>query len=168
MVRSYFGRNPILPLIFRLLNQGTARTYRDNWLRHAAHLKPVAIDNGIFLSAGRPKLIVDMVRALLGRKSSVTFVPLLRDFMPLHDGATKRFRKVDRNFLADNRFLIEHASPDDAPHLASTIHHLMTDHEFQIDLRNRIQNSKKTLRTWNMVAHETLQALKTSQSTAPC
>lgn len=53
--------------------------------------------------------------------------------------------------------------PDDAPHLASTIHHLMTDHEFDMELRNRIQNSKRKLRTWNMVAHETLQALKTSQ-----
>ncbi len=36
-------------------------------------------------------------------------MPLLHDFMPLHDGATKRFRKLDRNFLADNQYLIEHA-----------------------------------------------------------
>jgi glycosyltransferase involved in cell wall biosynthesis len=108
-VRSYFGKNPILPLIFRLLNRTTPKKNRDNWLKHAGHLKPIAIESGTLFSAARPKLIVDMVRVLRGRGSTATIVPLLHDFMPLHDGATKRFRKLDRNFLADNRFLIEHA-----------------------------------------------------------
>lgn len=108
-VRSYFGKNLILPLIFRLLNRTTPKKNRDNWLKHAGHLKPVAIESGTFFSAARPKLIVDMVRVLRGRGSRATIVPLLHDFMPLHDRATKRFRKLDRNFLADNRYLIEHA-----------------------------------------------------------
>lgn len=108
-VRSYFGKNPILPLIFWLLNRTTPKKNRDNWLKHAGHLKPVAIESGTFFSAARPKLIVDMVRVLRGRGSRATIVPLLHDFMPLHDRATKRFRKLDRNFLADNRYLIEHA-----------------------------------------------------------
>lgn len=108
-VRSYFGKNPILPIIFRLLNRATPKRNRDNWLKHAGHLKPVAIENGTFFSAARPKLIVDMVRVLCGRGSRASIVPLLHDFMPLHDRATKRFRKIDRNFLADNQFLIEHA-----------------------------------------------------------
>ncbi len=43
-VRSYFGKNPILPLIFRLLNRATPKKNRDNWLKHAGHLKPVAIE----------------------------------------------------------------------------------------------------------------------------
>ncbi|MDH4414479.1 MAG: glycosyltransferase family 1 protein [Rhizobium sp.] len=109
-VRSYFGKNPILPLIFNLLNRRTAKKNHERWLKHAAHLEPVTINDGTFLSAGRPKLIVDMVRALRRRGSKVAIVPLLHDFMPLHDGATKRFRKLDRNFLADNQFLIEQAS----------------------------------------------------------
>ncbi|AOG12770.1 MULTISPECIES: glycosyltransferase family 4 protein [unclassified Agrobacterium] len=109
-VRSYFGKNPILPIIFRLLNLMTPKKNRDNWLKHAGHLKPVAIEHGTFFSAARPKLIVDMVRVLRERGSKAAIVPLLHDFMPLHDGATKRFRKLDRNFLADNRFLIERAS----------------------------------------------------------
>lgn len=108
-VRSYFGKNPILPLIFRVLNLMTPKNNRANWLKHAGHLKPVAIESGTFFSAARPKLIVDMVRILRGRGSRATIVPLLHDFMPLHDGATKRFRKLDRNFLADNQYLIEHA-----------------------------------------------------------
>ncbi|MGE8106580.1 glycosyltransferase family 4 protein [Allorhizobium sp. NPDC080224] len=108
-VRSYFGKNSILPFIFRLLNRATQRKNRNNWLKHAGHLMPVAIDSGIFFSAARPKLIVDMVRALRDKGSIASIVPLLHDFMPLHDGATKRFRKLDRNFLADNRFLIEQA-----------------------------------------------------------
>jgi glycosyltransferase involved in cell wall biosynthesis len=109
-VRSYFGNNPILPLIFGLLNLTTPKKNRDNWLKHAGHLKPVAIESGTFFSAARPKLIVDMVRVLRRGGSRVAIVPLLHDFMPLHDGATKRFRKLDRNFLADNQYLIEHAS----------------------------------------------------------
>lgn len=109
-VRSYFGKNPILPVIFRLLNLMTPKKNRANWLKHAGHLKPVAIEHGTFFSAARPKLIVDMVRVLRERGSKAAIVPLLHDFMPLHDGATKRFRKLDRNFLADNRFLIGQAS----------------------------------------------------------
>lgn len=108
-VRSYFGKNPILPLIFRLLNLTTPKKNRANWLQHAGQLKPVAIEHGTFFSAARPKLIVDMVRVLRERGSKAAIVPLLHDFMPLHDGATKRFLKLDRNFLADNQYLIEHA-----------------------------------------------------------
>lgn len=109
-VRSYFGKNPILPLVFRLLNLMTPKKNKANWLKHAGHLKPVAIEHGTFFSAARPKLIVDMVKVLRERGSKTAIVPLLHDFMPLHDGATKRFRKLDRNFLGDNRFLIEQAS----------------------------------------------------------
>ncbi|MGC4410993.1 glycosyltransferase family 1 protein (plasmid) [Rhizobium rosettiformans] len=108
-VRSYFGKNPILPFIFRFSNLMTQKKNRDHWLKHAGHLKPVAIEAGTFFSAARPKLIVDMVRVLNDRGSKAAIVPLLHDFMPLHDGATKRFRKLDRNFLADNCFLIERA-----------------------------------------------------------
>lgn len=109
-VRTYFGKNAVLPFIFRFLNLVTEKKNRDHWLKHARHLKPVAIENGTFFSAARPKLIVDMVRALRERGSKAAIIPLLHDFMPLHDGATKRFRKLDRNFLADNRFLIEQSS----------------------------------------------------------
>lgn len=109
-VRSYFGKNPLLPPLFNLLNRKTARKNEENWLKHGSRLKPVAIEEGIFFSAARPKLMVDMVRALRGESSRVAIVPLLHDFMPLHDGATKRFRKIDRNFLSDNRFLIEHST----------------------------------------------------------
>ncbi|WP_377278998.1 glycosyltransferase family 4 protein [Rhizobium sp. R86522] len=108
-VRSYFGKNPVLPLIFSLLNLMTPKKNRASWLKRAGHLKPVAIESGIFLSAARPKLIVDMVRVLRESGSRATIVALLHDFMPLHDRATKRFRKLDRNFLADNQYLIEHA-----------------------------------------------------------
>ncbi|WLR96177.1 hypothetical protein [Shinella sumterensis] len=41
--------------------------------------------------------------------SNAAVVPLLYDFMPFHRGATKWFRRFDRNFLHDNRFVIEHS-----------------------------------------------------------
>lgn len=109
-VRSYFGKSRILPLLFKLLHLGPPRRNMDRWLRHASHLKPVKVGDGVFMSAARPKLIVDMVRALRRQGSQVDVVPLLHDFMPLHDWATKRFRKFDRNFLHDNQFLLGEAS----------------------------------------------------------
>ncbi len=109
-VRSYFGKNTVLPIIFGLLNRSTPKKNKQNWLKNAGHLKPAAIESGTFFSAARPKLIVDMARILRGRDSTAAIVPLLHDFMPLHDGATKRFQKFDRNFLADNRHLIEQAN----------------------------------------------------------
>ncbi|QEE43689.1 glycosyltransferase family 4 protein (plasmid) [Rhizobium sp. WL3] len=109
-VRSYFGKNRVLPLLFKILKSNTTKRNKERWLTHAGHLKAVDINDGVFLSAARPKLIVDMVRALRMHGSRAAIVPLLHDFMPLHDGATKRFRKLDRNFLHDNQFLIEQAS----------------------------------------------------------
>jgi len=128
-VRSYFGKNPILPPVFRLFNLMTPKKNRANWLKHAGHLKPVAIEHGTFFSAARPKLIVDMVKVLRERGSKAAIVPLLHDFMPLHDGATKRFRKLDRNFLADNRFLIGQAS------------HILTNSKFTAkELQSFVEN----------------------------
>lgn len=109
-IRSYFGGNRFLTPIFRLINFRSVRNNLSSWQAHARDLKPVSIDDGLFFSAARPKLIVDMVRSLRAKRSNAKIVPLLHDFMPLHAGATKRFRKIDRNFLIDNRFLIKEAS----------------------------------------------------------
>lgn len=105
--RTRYGASSLLSGIARLLNISVAARNKRAWESNAKSLAKVDIADGVFISAARPKLIVDMVRALEREGSRAAIVPLLHDFMPLHNGATKRFRRFDRNFLHDNRFVIE-------------------------------------------------------------
>lgn len=105
--RTYYGGASFLSSIARLLSIPVIKQNRKAWERGATKLAPVTISDGIFISAARPKLIVDMIKALERDGSKAAVVPLLHDFMPLHRGATKRFHRFDRNFLHDNRFVIE-------------------------------------------------------------
>lgn len=105
--RTHYGSSPVLSGIARLLNISVASRNRRAWENNAKRLAKVDIADGVFISAARPKLIVDMIKALEREGSRAAIVPLLHDFMPLHNGATKRFRRFDRNFLHDNRFVIE-------------------------------------------------------------
>lgn len=103
--RTHFGVG-LLGLFMRLLNAPVDRRNARVWDEHASSLKKADIRDGIFLSAARPKMIVDMIEALKRAGSAARIVPLAHDFMPLHNGATKRFRRFDRNFINDNRHLI--------------------------------------------------------------
>lgn len=107
--RTYYGWSSLLSGVARLLNISVAKRNRRAWDGNAKNLAAVDISDGVFISAARPKLIVDMIKALERQGSKAAIVPLLHDFMPLHNGATKRFRRFDRNFLHDNRFVIEHS-----------------------------------------------------------
>jgi len=107
--RTYYGGSALLSSIARLLCIPVTERNRSAWENNAKNLAKVTISDGIFISAARPKLIVDMIKALERDGSKAAVVPLLHDFMPLHRGATKRFRRFDRNFLHDNRFVIEHS-----------------------------------------------------------
>lgn len=103
--RTQFGVG-FLGLFMRLFNGSVDRRNERVWAERASSLKKVDIRNGIFVSAARPKIIVDMIEALKRDGSKARIVPLVHDFMPLHNGATKRFGRFDRNFLNDNRLLI--------------------------------------------------------------
>jgi glycosyltransferase involved in cell wall biosynthesis len=107
--RTHFGGAGLLGIFMRLLNASVAKRNVRVWDEHASALKRVDIRGGIFVSAARPKMIVDMIEALKRAGSTAKIVPLVHDFMPLHNGATKRFRRFDRNFMHDNRHLITHA-----------------------------------------------------------
>ena len=104
-VRTHFGVG-IVGLLMRLVNASVERRNLRAWDERASGLKKVEINDGVFVSAARPKMIVDMVDTLKRSGSKARIVPLVHDFMPLHNGATKRFRRFDRNFLNDNRYLI--------------------------------------------------------------
>jgi len=107
--RTYYGGSGLLSGVARLLSIPVNKRNQNAWERDAKKLTRVAIRDGVFISAARPKLIVDMIKTLQRESSMAAVVPLLHDFMPLHRGATKRFRRFDRNFLHDNRFVIGHS-----------------------------------------------------------
>lgn len=104
--RTHFGGASVIGMFMRLLNASVAKRNVRVWDERASKLKTADIRDGIFVSAARPKMIVDMVDTLKRSGSRARIVPLVHDFMPLHNGATKRFRDFDRNFLNDNRYLI--------------------------------------------------------------
>lgn len=107
--RTHFGGAGLIGHLMRLLNGSVARRNVRVWDERASGLKKVDINAGTFVSAARPKMIVDMIEVLKRAGSRARIVPLVHDFMPLHNGATKRFRRFDRNFMHDNCYLIEHA-----------------------------------------------------------
>lgn len=107
--RTHHGGSFFLSALARLLGGAMAKRNKRAWENNAKSLTKITISDGVFISAARPKLIVDMIKALERDGSKAAVVPLLHDFMPLHRGATKRFRQFDRNFLHDNRFVIARA-----------------------------------------------------------
>ncbi|MDS7594779.1 glycosyltransferase [Agrobacterium tumefaciens] len=107
--RSHAGSNILLSLFSRLKNIIADKRNNDLWEKNASALKKIEVDNGIFLSAGRPKLIVDMIKSIRTPGSTAKVVALLHDFMPLHRIGAKRFRRFDRNFLRDNQYVIKNA-----------------------------------------------------------
>jgi glycosyltransferase involved in cell wall biosynthesis len=107
--RTHFGTG-FLGFVMRLLHTSVARRNKRAWDERASSIQRIDIREGIFVSAARPKMIVDMIEALKKAGSRARIMPLVHDFMPLHNGATKRFRRFDRNFLHDNRYLIRHSN----------------------------------------------------------
>lgn len=107
--RTHFGGVGVVGFFMRLLNASVARRNLRVWEERASCLRRVEISDGTFVSAARPKMIVDMIEVMKRAGSKARIVPLVHDFMPLHNGATKRFRRFDRNFLNDNRYVIAHS-----------------------------------------------------------
>lgn len=55
--------------------------------------------------------------------------------------------------------------PDDAGELANHIDRLMHDTDFRADLKSKIKAARKTLRTWNDFARDTLEAVESMLAT---
>jgi glycosyltransferase involved in cell wall biosynthesis len=108
--RTHYGYSSLLSAVTRAIGVPITKRNRRLWDEKASQLKRVEILDGVIFSAGRPKLIVDMIKALKQAGSAAKFVPLLHDFMPLHIGATKRYRRFDRNFLHDNQYVISNSA----------------------------------------------------------
>ncbi len=104
--RTYYGGSALLSGIAGVVNTLVSRRNKRSWETNAKGLSRIEIMEGVLFSAGRPKLIVDMMKALKRTDSHVAIAPLLHDFMPLHKRMTKRFRQFDKNFLYDNRVVI--------------------------------------------------------------
>ena len=108
-VRTDFGGRWFPTIAAKLTKPRLDRRNRRFWEKRASSLEKVQIEEGVLISAARPKLIADMIRALDAAASPVKVLPLLHDFMPLHRGATKRFSGFDRNFMIDNCFILKRA-----------------------------------------------------------
>ncbi|MEO5325307.1 glycosyltransferase [Mesorhizobium sp. CC13] len=77
--------------------------------RLASRFKPIELRGGILISAGRPKLLVDIIDCLLSSGSDTRFHVLLHDCIPLHDFHPNP-NSFQTKFHADNNKVIRHAS----------------------------------------------------------
>lgn len=107
--RSHTGNNILYSLFSRFKNIIANKRNENLWEKNANNLTKVDVRTGIFVSAARPKLIVDMIKSIRSPEGDAKIVALLHDFMPLHRIGAKRFRSFDRNFLRDNQYVIKNA-----------------------------------------------------------
>ncbi len=103
-------RSSLLTAALQGLDRFRAGRNRRIWDFNARYFAPVELKPGVFISLARPKLLVDPVWTVLKDQPSVAVVPLLHDLMPLYKDKRRRFSSFARNFLNDNRFLIENAA----------------------------------------------------------
>ncbi len=108
--RTSYGGSALISGVAALINVLVSRRNLKSWKANTQGLSKVTISDGVLFSAGRPKFIVDMIKALEREKSGAAVATLVHDFMPLHRRMTKRFRQFDKNFLYDNRFAIDQSS----------------------------------------------------------
>lgn len=118
-VRSHPGG--IASGFLQWLRIGVNSRNKAKWDAIAGHLKAVQITSGLWVSAARPKLIVDMIKTLREQDQNNEITVLVHDFMPLHSGLIKKWRRFDRNFLADNQFVLAESN------------HILTNSKFTRD-----------------------------------
>ncbi|WP_299044637.1 glycosyltransferase family 1 protein [uncultured Tateyamaria sp.] len=79
---------------------------RERWRKSGIELKEVKLDGYSFFSAGRPKLIIDMVHTIRTRGWNTKSYVLLHDFFPFHDVDERHQSRFAASFHHDNSFLI--------------------------------------------------------------
>jgi len=109
-IRSVFHqRKPMRDVLAGPVRALTNHLSRRAWRKARVDLPEIALDGAIFVSFGRPKLMVEQMRACDARGWDVALVPLLHDMIPLHDFFTHASRDFPSNFVNDNILLLKRA-----------------------------------------------------------
>jgi glycosyltransferase involved in cell wall biosynthesis len=82
---------------------------KRRWTRSGVAFTPLEIKDGILISMGRPKLMVEFLNSI-PLQSKVRFFPLLHDVMPLSSEGRRVFGLFFSNFLADTNLVITRAA----------------------------------------------------------
>nr|WP_295983962.1 glycosyltransferase family 1 protein [uncultured Agrobacterium sp.] len=81
------------------------------WARiESGAVKEVDLQGQILVALGRPKILSDYLFALQKEGVQLKFVPLLHDMIPLHNFSHRNQFSFPKNFLYDNRVVINAAS----------------------------------------------------------
>ncbi|WP_114283643.1 glycosyltransferase family 4 protein [Candidatus Halocynthiibacter alkanivorans] len=82
------------------------RSSLKRW-RHIAPalVTPATLTDGILISLSQPRVVSDYIHALKQQKQTLKILPLLHDFIPLHENKKRTFNS---NFVKDNAYILEH------------------------------------------------------------
>jgi glycosyltransferase involved in cell wall biosynthesis len=83
---------------------------RRAWAKSGVRLDRINLDGKVFVSCGRPKLIVDAIGTMKRQGMRCQIVPLLHDMIPLHDQFGHRQKSFPTNFIGDNQTIISEAA----------------------------------------------------------
>ncbi|WP_121062346.1 glycosyltransferase family 4 protein [Chachezhania antarctica] len=103
------GRNLLRDILSPLAGAIVRHRNRRTWKLEKISLREISLDGYDFVSAGRPKIVIDMVQAIRKNNWDTKIAVLLHDFFPFHEVDERFGQRFARSFLHDNIFLIERA-----------------------------------------------------------
>jgi len=99
-------RDMVMPLAHKVIRW----INRKNWTKAGLKLDEIDMEGKTIVSMGRPKHMVAALDVLDRENKSYNFVPLLHDMFPLHEFSPTNPKQFPKNFVGDNRHVIQHAS----------------------------------------------------------
>ncbi len=109
-VREVYHRNRrvIAPLL-AVTKPVIRAANRRRWRLAGANLPRINLDGCKFIMTGRPKLMLSPIESIKRKKWKVEIHALLHDMIPLHNFSGHASHSFPRNFMMDNRYVIEQA-----------------------------------------------------------
>ncbi|MDA1237829.1 MAG: glycosyltransferase family 1 protein [Proteobacteria bacterium] len=77
------------------------------WKTHQGVLEDVDMSDGVFYSAARPRLILNMMMTINRQMQNVEVVPMVHDLIPLHNFNGIKTTSFGNNFYHDTNFILQ-------------------------------------------------------------
>lgn len=152
-------RNFVYRSVASLARMAVRIANRRRWRQANLSTRPVDMHGHTLVSGTRPKKMVAMLEALRRSGQSVNFAPLLYDLIPLHDFSAGKAESFPRNFLADNRYVLERSN------LVLAISRFTCDDMRQFEARGVLPKIPTLIAV--PLAHECRETPETAQIAAP-
>ncbi|WP_158965520.1 glycosyltransferase [Chachezhania sediminis] len=106
----YHDRHALRDMLVKGVLQVAKMINRKRWREAGVDLPKINLDGKALVMTGRPKLMLSPLKRIEEKGWDVRVHALLHDMIPLHDAKGLRSKAFPRNFLNDNRFVIERSA----------------------------------------------------------